>query len=104
MNLELASLKPWLSCVGLAVFLLGLGLNVWSDSLLRGLRAGGQGGYRIPRGGPFNLLSCPHYSGECLEWWGYAALTQVNHPTLFRHYYSKLFPHQRVVIHILFSV
>ena len=91
LNLEVASLRPWLSCAGLAVFLLGLGLNVWSDSLLRGLRAGGQGGYRVPQGGPFNLLSCPHYTGECLEWWGYAAVTQVKHPTSYHHPNSKLF-------------
>jgi steroid 5-alpha reductase family enzyme len=63
--------------VGLALFLAGLAVNLHSDSVLRGLRAGGGTGYHIPHGGLFALLSAPHYTGECIEWIGFALFTQV---------------------------
>ncbi|MBE2251004.1 MAG: DUF1295 domain-containing protein [Myxococcus sp.] len=58
--------------IGAAVFLLGLGINWWADAVLRGLRAPGESGYRVPRGGLYELISCPNYLGELLEWFGFA--------------------------------
>ncbi len=60
---------------GAAVFLGGLALNVWSDRILRRLRAPGDSAYRVPRGGPFEWVSCPNYLGEILEWAGWAVAT-----------------------------
>lgn len=60
---------------GAALFLGGLALNVWSDRALRRLRAPGETGYRVPRGGAFELVSCPNYLGEILEWTGWAIAT-----------------------------
>lgn len=61
--------------IGLPLYLLGFGLNVHSDALLRGLRRHGEGGYRIPEGGAFRWVSCPHYLGELLAWAGLALAT-----------------------------
>ena len=68
----------WLSStpflVGCALFLGGFTLNVTSDRTLRRLRAPGETGYRIPRGGAFELVSAPNYLGEMIEWAGWALL------------------------------
>jgi protein-S-isoprenylcysteine O-methyltransferase Ste14 len=60
---------------GAALFLAGFALNVWSDGILRRLRAPGDAGYRLPRGGAFDLVSCPNYLGEVVEWAGWAVAT-----------------------------
>lgn len=62
--------------VGLGVFAAGLALNLWSDAQLRRLRRPGtEDGYALPRGGAFELVSCPNYLGEILEWCGWALAT-----------------------------
>lgn len=61
--------------VGVLLFLGGYALNQQSDLILRGLRAPGDTGYRIPHGGAFGLISCPNYFGELVEWLGWAMLT-----------------------------
>ncbi len=57
---------------GAAVFLAGFALNLWSDRALARLRAPGETGHRVPRGGPFEWVSCPNYLGEVVEWAGWA--------------------------------
>jgi len=61
--------------VGVLLFLGGYALNQQSDIILRGLRAPGDSGYKIPVGGAFGLVSCPNYFGELVEWLGWAMLT-----------------------------
>jgi protein-S-isoprenylcysteine O-methyltransferase Ste14 len=61
--------------VGAALFLGGLALNVASDRTLRNLRAPGETGYKIPRGGAFELVTSPNYLGEIVEWTGWAIAT-----------------------------
>jgi len=60
---------------GAVLFAAGLGANRHSDAVLRSLRAPGESGYRIPRGGLFRWVSCPNYLGELLEWTGWAIAT-----------------------------
>lgn len=60
--------------LGLPLYLFGLGLNVHSDAVLRRLRRSGEG-YRVPHGGGFRWVSCPHYLGELLAWSGLALAT-----------------------------
>jgi hypothetical protein len=57
---------------GAALFLAGLAVNIHSDGLLRRLRAPGESGYKIPRGGLFRYVSCANYFGEIVEWFGWA--------------------------------
>jgi len=74
---------------GLALFGLGAFVNLRSDATLRQLRAGaprGQRSYGIPRGGPFalfDLVACPHYLGEMLEWLGFAVATSTRSGAVF---------------------
>ncbi|OHD69956.1 MAG: hypothetical protein A2V99_08960 [Spirochaetes bacterium RBG_16_67_19] len=60
---------------GTALFFTGLIVNLSSDNILRRLRDDDQPGYKIPRGGMFELVSCANYFGEVLEWVGWAVLT-----------------------------
>ena len=60
-----------LSVLGIVLFAAGMGINHWADTRLIDLRAIGDG-YQIPRGGPFERISCPNHFGEILEWWGFA--------------------------------
>jgi 3-oxo-5-alpha-steroid 4-dehydrogenase 1 len=58
--------------LGALLFVGGYALNQYADQVLIGLRAHGEQGYKVPRGGPYNLVSCPNYLGEMLEWAGWA--------------------------------
>ncbi len=60
---------------GITLFFAGLAINIHSDNILLNLRGPGETGYKIPRGGLFKYVSCPHYFGEILEWAGFALLT-----------------------------
>ena len=66
----------WLSdprfIVGAALFLLGFAINLHADQVLFNLRKPGEVGYKIPRGGLYEWVSCPNYFGEILEWGGFA--------------------------------
>merc|ERR1712232_1259052 len=46
--------------------------NIHSDYTLRNLRAPGDLGYKIPRGGMFEYISGANTWGESIEWTGYA--------------------------------
>jgi protein-S-isoprenylcysteine O-methyltransferase Ste14 len=61
--------------VGLLVFAAGMAINLHADAVLRRLRAPGETGYKIPRGGAYRWVSCPNYLGEILEWTGWAIAT-----------------------------
>ncbi|MBL4685473.1 MAG: DUF1295 domain-containing protein [Nannocystaceae bacterium] len=60
---------------GALLFVTGFVINRWADYKLRTLRAPGETGYRIPRGGLYDEVSCPNYMGELLQWIGFAIAT-----------------------------
>ena len=61
--------------IGIALFVAGYAINQWADHVLFHLRKPGETGYKIPRGGLYELISCPNYLGEIIEWSGWAILT-----------------------------
>lgn len=65
-----------LNNLGILIFFTGMAINVHSDSVLLHLRGkpinGRRQGYKIPRGGMFEYVSCANYFGEILEWSGFA--------------------------------
>jgi protein-S-isoprenylcysteine O-methyltransferase Ste14 len=61
--------------LGCAIFALGLFINLHADTVLLNLRAPGETGYKIPRGGLYRFITCPNYFGELLEWAGWAVAT-----------------------------
>ncbi|XP_066273603.1 uncharacterized protein [Branchiostoma lanceolatum] len=62
--------------IGLLLFVSGYVTNKWADIKLRGLRKQkGSNGYYIPSGGLFELVACPNYFGELVEWLGWAVGT-----------------------------
>ncbi len=60
---------------GTMLFVTGFAINRWADWKLRRLRAPGEKGYKIPRGGLFEEISCPNYFGELVQWYGWAIAT-----------------------------
>lgn len=69
----------WLSdprfVVGVVLFAVGAGLNVWADYWLRHLRNVSRQDRVVPSSGPFRLACCPNLTGEIIEWVGFALLT-----------------------------
>jgi 3-oxo-5-alpha-steroid 4-dehydrogenase 1 len=57
---------------GVVLFVAGYAVNQQSDEILRTLRAPGERGYKIPRGGLYRFVSAPNYFGELVEWSGFA--------------------------------
>jgi 3-oxo-5-alpha-steroid 4-dehydrogenase 1 len=64
----------WQFILGTSIFFLGMGINHWADGVLIHLRKPGETGYKIPKGGLFNLITAPNLFGEIVEWIGFAIL------------------------------
>ena len=60
---------------GAVIFVAGFVINRGADAELRRLRQPGDDGYKVPRGGLYQWVSCPNYFGEILVWCGWALAT-----------------------------
>ena len=58
--------------MGVGVFVLGFVINTHADTVLIKLRKPGETGYKMPRGGLYERVTCPNYLGELIEWVGFA--------------------------------
>ncbi|XP_031381241.1 very-long-chain enoyl-CoA reductase-like [Punica granatum] len=63
---------------GLALFLIGVAGNFYHHLILSRLRsAGGNKEYKIPQGGLFSLVTCPHYLFEIIDFVGLSFISQT---------------------------
>lgn len=67
-------LRPNAVC-GLLLFILGMGVNLHSDHVIRHLRQPGDTRHYLPTGGVYRWVTSANYLGELTEWVGFAVLT-----------------------------
>ncbi|KAK9061375.1 hypothetical protein SSX86_018556 [Deinandra increscens subsp. villosa] len=63
--------------VGIAMFLIGISGNLYHHYILSSLRKEGDREYKIPKGGLFDLIICPHYFFEVVEFIGVSCISQT---------------------------
>lgn len=72
-----------LKFIGIPLFLVGIGGNFYHHYLLSELRSEGEKEYKIPRGGIFSLVICPHYLFEIIGFWGISCISQTLYSVCF---------------------
>ncbi|XP_009614231.1 steroid 5-alpha-reductase DET2-like [Nicotiana tomentosiformis] len=66
-----------LKYLGFIVFMVGIIGNFYYHFLLSNMRKKGENGYKIPKGGLFNLVICPHYLFEIVTFLGFSLISQT---------------------------
>lgn len=66
-------LKPH-ALIGIALFFLGMGINLHSDHVIRHLRKPGDTKHYLPARGLYRYVTSANYFGELVEWTGFAIL------------------------------
>lgn len=69
--------------IGITLFLIGIIGNFYHHYLLSQTRKQGETSYKIPKGGLFSLVICPHYLFEIIEFFGFAFISQELYPLCF---------------------
>ncbi|KAI3799586.1 hypothetical protein L1987_34885 [Smallanthus sonchifolius] len=72
-----------LKYVGIAVFLIGMTGNFYHHCILSNLRKKGDREYKIPKGGLFDLIICPHYFFEIVGFIGVSCISQTTFTLCF---------------------
>jgi len=65
------------------LFLIGISGNFYHHYLLSKLRGEGEREYRIPKGGLFELVICPHYLFEIIGFLGISFISQTSYAISF---------------------
>lgn len=63
------------SLLGLLLFVVGMGINLHSDHVIRHLRKPGDTKHYLPGRGLYRYVTSANYFGELVEWIGFALLT-----------------------------
>lgn len=63
--------------VGIALFFVGMVINLHSDHVIRHLRQPGDTAHYLPSGGMYRYVTSANYFGELLEWTGFALAAQT---------------------------
>ena len=67
-------LKPQF-IIGTIIFIIGWGINIQSDHVIRHLRKPGDTNHYLPKKGMYKYVTSANYLGEITEWLGFAILT-----------------------------
>ncbi|XP_004516219.1 uncharacterized protein [Cicer arietinum] len=62
---------------GIVLFVVGVIGNFYHHYLLSKLRGKGEKEYKIPKGGLFGFVICPHYLFEIIEFYGFSFISQT---------------------------
>lgn len=94
----------WLSTpqfiIGTLLFFTGMGINIQSDYIVRHLRKPGDTNHYLPKGGMFNYVTSANYSGEIIEWCGFAILTWSASGAVFAWWtIANLVPRANTIYH-----
>ena len=68
---------------GIAIFFIGLGINIHSDHVIRHLRKPGDTRHYLPAKGFYRYVTSANYFGELVEWTGFALLCSTPAAWLF---------------------
>ncbi|KAL1542263.1 3-oxo-5-alpha-steroid 4-dehydrogenase 2-like [Salvia divinorum] len=77
LTLQLQEPSIDLKYIGVSLFLVGIGGNFYHHFLLSKLRNKGEKQYKIPQGGLFSVVICPHYLFEIIGFWGISCISQT---------------------------
>ncbi|XP_038892749.1 3-oxo-5-alpha-steroid 4-dehydrogenase 2-like [Benincasa hispida] len=69
--------------IGIAVFVIGIIGNMYHHYILSQTRKKGETGYKIPKGGLFSIVICPHYLFEITVYFGFALISQTLYSLCF---------------------
>ncbi|KAM0019579.1 putative 3-oxo-5-alpha-steroid 4-dehydrogenase (NADP(+)) [Helianthus debilis subsp. tardiflorus] len=72
-----------LKYVGVGLFLIGIVGNFYHHNILANLRKEGDKEYKIPQGGLFDLIICPHYVFEIFGYVGMSCISQTPYAFAF---------------------
>ncbi|KAL8241526.1 hypothetical protein R6Q59_014880 [Mikania micrantha] len=83
--LSQASLEPLIDLkhIGVALFLVGITGNFYHHLILSTLRKNDDKQYKIPKGGLFDLVTCPHYLFEIIGFIGVSCISQTMYSVCF---------------------
>ncbi|KAL7335900.1 hypothetical protein PS15p_201312 [Mucor circinelloides] len=76
MSLNVPQSNSMLALLGAVMFVLGEFTNFYHHLILRDLRKNGSKEYKIPSGGLFDYVWCPHYLGEIVAFVAIVLVTQ----------------------------
>ncbi|RHN51071.1 putative 3-oxo-5-alpha-steroid 4-dehydrogenase (NADP(+)) [Medicago truncatula] len=68
---------------GIVLFLVAIIGNLYHHFLLSKLRGKGEKEYKIPKGGLFGIVICPHYMFEIIDFYGVFFISQTLYSLIF---------------------
>lgn len=84
--------------LGTFIFLVGMGINLHSDHVIRNLRKPGDSKHYIPSKGVYKYVASANYFGETVEWIGFAILSWSLAGVVFAMWtFANLAPRARAI-------